>query len=244
MIHPFSAAKRLRFARGPFRIARVRPGLAIPGHGDFGFGPLGAFDHGDLQPGLYIPMHPHHNDEILSYLVEGELIHRDSHGYEARVTPQNMMVMNAGAEIWHEERMDEAGPETHMLQIFVRPHTPELDSDVSFGDPGDFIPGAWRAITGPDGPLVVRNRVWIFDRQAKAEEEITLPAPPQDGLAAWLYLFSGELQGEGLTLKPGDGFALMPEDEAPALTAQADSRVVLFWVDLAAPAVKTGTLSG
>ncbi len=215
MIHLFSSAKRLRFARGPFRIARVRPGLAIPGHGDLGFGPLGAFDHGDLLPGLHIPMHPHHNDEILSYLVEGELIHRGSHGYEARVTPQNLMVMNAGAEIWHEERMDEAGPETHMLQIFVRPHTPELDSHVSFGDPGNLIAGAWRPIAGPQGPLVVRNWVWTFDRQAQAEEDFTLPGPPEDGLAAWVYVFSGELQGEGFTLSTGDGFALLPGDEPP-----------------------------
>jgi redox-sensitive bicupin YhaK (pirin superfamily) len=176
--------------------------------------------------------------------VEGELIHRDSHGYEARVTPQNLMVMNAGAEIWHEERMDEAGPETHMLQIFVRPHTPELDSHVSFGDPGDLIPGVWRPIAGPHGPLAMRNRVWVFDRQAQAEEELTLPAPPEDGLAAWVYVFSGELQGEGFSLSAGDGFALLPGDEPPQVQAKAESRVVLFWVDLAAPAVKTGTLSG
>ena len=81
---------------GAFKISPILPGLTIEGHHDHGYGPLARFDLSQLDPGGMIPMHPHQNDEIVTYMLQGALRHTDSAGSSFDVSPGKLMVMNAG----------------------------------------------------------------------------------------------------------------------------------------------------
>ena len=67
------ASDRLEFGRGGFQVRRVLPGLCLQNPNDPGFGPLGAFDHARLQPGVVVAMHQHRNEEIFSYMRRGTM---------------------------------------------------------------------------------------------------------------------------------------------------------------------------
>ena len=105
-------------AHGPFQLRRIRPGVALGRTDDGGFGGLGLIDHARLQPGLVVRMHEHRNDEIISYLRSGRMQHTDSAGRSEVISPDRLMVMNAGAGFSHEEAVLGDDP-IEMLQIFV-----------------------------------------------------------------------------------------------------------------------------
>jgi redox-sensitive bicupin YhaK (pirin superfamily) len=65
---------------GPFTIASNLPGYAVPGHQDHGYGPLARFDESILEPGTFVAMHEHRNDEIISYMTDGTMHHVDRTG--------------------------------------------------------------------------------------------------------------------------------------------------------------------
>lgn len=92
-----------------FGVQILYPGLIRPQLKDSGFATLGRIDHARITPGTLIPMHPHKDDEILTYLRSGEVQHLDSEGFTGIISNQHLMIMNAGAKFFHEERVLEAG---------------------------------------------------------------------------------------------------------------------------------------
>lgn len=244
------ADDRPRFARGGFVIRRNFPGrgLGIPGEG--GLGPLGAVDHSTLTPGEVIPMHEHRNDEILSYMVRGEMRHLDTAGGRVSITPTRLAVMHAGRGMRHEERVPEAGDgrseAVDMLQIFVRPRAEDLEPAFEHAEVAASPGPAWRAVAAPDddpgaAPVAFRNRVWIEDIDARPGP-LAIPARP--GLDRWLVVFSGAVRLGGPELRPGDSVTMVDEPgETPAEIVEP-ARLVLFHVDRSAPYTRAGTLSG
>ena len=89
---------------GPFRIRLMRPGL-IEGRpmADPVIGPLSRVDHAFLDVGTVVSRHQHRNDEILSYMWRGLMVHEDSTGRRVELTPSRLMMMNAGRGFSHEE---------------------------------------------------------------------------------------------------------------------------------------------
>ncbi len=69
-----------------FRIRRVRPGAVRGSGADLALGPLAAFDHAELKPGKVVKMHEHRNDEILTYVWRGTMLHEDSAGQRVPVS--------------------------------------------------------------------------------------------------------------------------------------------------------------
>lgn len=122
-------------AQGPFQLRRIRPGLALGRTDDAGFGGLGLIDHARLQPGLVVKMHEHRNDEIISYMRSGRMQHTDSAGRSEVISPDRLMVMNAGSGFSHEEAVIGDEP-IEMLQIFVRPKAASMEPGVQFCQPG------------------------------------------------------------------------------------------------------------
>lgn len=233
-----------RLGAGAIRIRRIRPGL-IDEHpsDDAVIGPFAALDHAWIDVGRVVPMHQHKNDEILSYVVSGTMLHDDSAQQEREITPGRLMVMNTGRSLWHQE---EAPVEpVEMLQIFVRPEAPDLVPNVQFYDrPADFREGDWSLLAGPatsGAPLTVRNRVHIFDGYLKAGSRHTFPTI--EGMAQWAYVVRGEIEIAGSRL--GKGYALGDRDgRLPPMRAVSDTLIVAFLSDVDAPAVDTGTQSG
>jgi quercetin 2,3-dioxygenase len=244
MLLPLDPATHMSRAHGPFQIRRMHPGAMLGDPADGGFGGLGLIDRANLSPGLKVAMHEHRNDEIISYLREGTMVHQDSTGITEEVRPNRLMVMNAGSGFSHEETVPGPG-NVHMLQIFVRPSEAELVPGVHFRDLGEtYSMNNWRLLFGPEGsgaPGTVRQQVLLHDARLEAGRSLDLPVRP--GFDGWLYVFDGSVVIEGHAMQAHDAMALI--DHGPAtVSAAATSDLVLFLVDRKSSSSRAGTLSG
>lgn len=84
-----------------FGVEILYPGLALTSD-DSAIGPIGRIDRAEVQPGHLLGMHPHRNDEILTYVRGGEMLHRDTVGSEAKLDKTHFMMMIAGHTFQHE----------------------------------------------------------------------------------------------------------------------------------------------
>jgi len=238
------ASDRLEFGRGGFQVRRVLPGLSLRNGGDAGFGPLGAFDHARLQPGVVVAMHQHRNDEIFSYVRRGTMLHEDTSGGRLPLTPTHFAVMNAGSGMWHEERVPDDGEQVEMLQIFVRPREDELPPEFQHREFADLESrNAWRLLAGPENagaPFTLRNAVWIHDAHL---ERGSLQMPSAAELDGHLYVFRGEVSAGVHALNAGDSLLILGEEEVE-VRAASSADLVLFQVNRTATASRSGTLSG
>lgn len=226
---------------GAFGIEILYPGQTL-GRGDSGIGAIGRIDHARIGAGTVVRMHAHRDDEILSYMRSGKMIHSDTVGHQEELTNSRMMMMNAGHTFQHEERMAEP---VSMLQIFLRPQTRDLEPMVQFHDfDGVTSDDGWRMLAGPEGaaPLEVRASAWVQDTRLTAGAARALPAVPLRGVTRLLYTFSGLVSVGDTVLAEGESLIL---DDTPAeVSALETSDLVLFTTDTAAPVFKGGMFSG
>lgn len=242
MIQKLTTEKHTQPFKGPFSITRVHPELVFPQNDeDTAFGPLSIIDHAVMQKGLTIKMHEHVSDEILSYVWQGTMVHKDSAGFEVAITPGNVMMMNAGSSFWHEEKVNENHVE--MLQIFFRPREANLEPNIQFHQK-EMRNREWTVIVGPEGseaPLYVRQKAYVLDAHPKQGDQLSIPR--YDGYATFLYVLDGEIQIHEQTVKKMEAIASR-EASLPPLTALKDTTIVLFFVNLNAPMSMAGTISG
>lgn len=235
-------AKR-RHGAGAFRIEILQPGLAR-GQGDSGIGAIGRIDDAEVGPGTRVSMHPHRDDEILTYVRAGRVEHRDTVGDVEVISATRLMLMGAGAEFQHEELVL-PGDAMRGLQVFLRPGGQGLKPQVLFHDFGQPLSeGAWRLIAGPDAdaPLRVRGAAWMHDARLAAGSGLDLPPAPVLGATRLLYVFEGAVTAGGLALAAGESAVLGPASARVETTATAD--LVLLTTDEAAPVFKGGMFSG
>jgi len=226
---------------GGFGIDILHPGLRLDGN-DSGIGAIGRIDHANIGAGTVVRMHPHRDDEILSYMRSGTMIHRDTVGNEEALTNRRMMMMNAGHTFQHEERM---ASEVAMLQIFLRPRAPDLEPTVQFHDFEEVTSdNDWRMIAGPMGtaPLEVRANVWVQDTHLGRNEQRDIPPVPVKGATRLLYVFSGMVSVAGTSLREGESIVL--DDGAYGVATREGSDLVLLSTDTSAPVYKQGMFSG
>ena len=240
------ANERQALGHGPFQIRRIRPGITLGNSDDLGFGPLGLIDHANLGPGLLVRMHEHRNDEILSYVRSCTLWHEDTHGGRLPISATQLVVMNAGSGISHEESIPHDGESVEMLQIFIRPSEANLTPNFqSHRLESATSSEESRLIAGPaesNAPLSVRNQVWVYDRRAVSG---AIDVPFESKLDSFLYVFSGAIRIVGdVVLSAGDCFTIVAGDEFPELIAIEPCDLVLFRVDRHTKFSRAGTLSG
>ncbi len=230
---------------GPFQLRRIRPGVALGRTDDTGFGGLGLIDHARLQPGLVVKMHEHRNDEIISYLRSGRMQHTDSAGRSEVISPDRLMVMNAGAGFSHEEAVLGDDP-IEMLQIFVRPEAANMDAGVQFVslDKTESM-NRWRLLAGPVGsaaPSFVRQAIYLYDAHLSAGASIGLPTG--SGFDRWLYVFRGAVSVAHEQAETHTALAISADQTTFEVTASQEADLVLFLVDRLAPFSRAGTMSG
>ncbi|MGY9047484.1 MAG: pirin family protein [Rhodobacterales bacterium] len=229
---------------GGFRIEILFPGSAL-GHPDSGIGTIGRIDHARVQPGTLVAMHPHRDDEILTYIRSGKVTHKDTIGQTEMISATRMMLMNAGSSFQHEELVDPDGDTLTALQIFLRPSTGGLEPRVQFHDVATAVSkNTWRLLAGPDDadPLTVRSQSWVADGQFDAGRNHALPDMPDRNLTRLLYVFNGKVTVRGLALGTGDA-AILSAD-VMHIKAEDRSDLVLFTTDEDAPAFDGGMFSG
>ena len=238
-----SPASRLRHNMGPFTIIPNLPGKAVPNHNDHGYGPLARFDESILEPGAFIPMHEHSNDEIISYMSDGTMFHTDQAGGRFPVDANQIMVMNTGKSFWHEEGIPVDGETAKMMQIFVRPHTVDLEPSIQLKDIGAPMLDTWRFLVGPEGsnaPAIVRNDVRLYDIHLKAGS--CTQAPRWKGWDTLVHAYRGEAVVNGTPLKLAEG-ALVVDEAQVEITATSDATLLVFLINRAAPLTHAGTIA-
>lgn len=229
---------------GGFGIEILYPGLQ-QNAGDSGVGAIGRIDHARVTPGTIVAMHPHKDDEILTYLRSGRVHHLDSVGHTEEISNTRLMLMNAGHTFQHEERVLGDGGVLQGLQIFVRPRERNLEPLVQFHDLGVPISeNEWRLVAGPsaDAPLTFRAEAWVHDNRLGQGRTTVLPAPPAKSVSRLLYVFAGRIAVAGMTL--ADGESLLLDGADCHVVAENESDLVLFTTDPSAPVFTGGMFSG
>lgn len=231
---------------GGFGIEILYPGILFPNSNDTGIATIGRIDHAQVMPGTLIPMHPHSDDEILTYLRAGKVKHKDSEGLTEIISAQRLMLMNAGKRFYHEELSLAEGGVLKGLQIFIRPEESGLMPKVQFHDlPETFSVNQWRKVAGKDNdfPLTFRSATWLYDIRLATGNKQSLPPLPVKNATLLLYVFEGEVSvSNGDVLKTGE--SLLIEGELPKFTALSESDVVLFVTDKNSTYSEDGMYSG
>lgn len=228
---------------GNARIEVLYPGIVMENSGDSGIASIGRIDHANIPGETTIKMHPHINDEILSYFRTGNAVHTDSEGFQAVISRNKLMLMKAGKLFYHEETMPEP---LEGLQIFIRPKYKDLQPEVIFKDleQTDSIDN-WRLLASPtpETPLQFSSDTWIYDITLSANTGIEIPEPPQSQMMALLYVFRGKVElNTGMTLLKRE--SVLFKDENINLKALENSELVLFFTDESAEYYDGGMFSG
>lgn len=217
---------------------------AVLGKNDSGIGTIGRIDQANIEAGNIIKMHPHINDEILSYFRSGIVKHTDSEGFSAEITPNKLMLMKAGKIFYHEESVNE---KIEGLQIFIRPGAKDLKPEVVFYDLLEiYSKDEWRLIASPTDktPLQFSSETWIYDFKAVDKTNFKLPEFPKSGLTAILYVFQGNAEiNEEIKLEKNESIVFDDKETINIIVTQA-AELVLFLTNEASKYYNGGMYSG
>ncbi|MAY74648.1 MAG: quercetin 2,3-dioxygenase [Phycisphaerae bacterium] len=197
---------------------------------NMGFGPLRVINDDRVAPGKGFPEHPHRNMEIISYVVEGRLAHKDSTGAEREVGRGGIQRMTAGRGVYHSEFNPSSSEPTRLLQIWIEPEAPGLDPSYEdrLINPDDE-PGKLHVIATrhpSEGQAIIHQDATVYAGVFKKDDAATLAIGA--GRRAWIQVVTGELAVNGETLTEGDGAALTDEPSVE-LTAVADGTELLVF---------------
>ena len=245
MIKIIPASQQKIIDRGKFIIRLLEIGNTLPNHDDHGLYQLGRIDHATLEGKMVVPMHLHKNDEILSYIRKGEMIHKDSEGSNVAINNQYLMMMNAGSGFYHEEAVPKEGEITEMLQIFMRPRKDELQPKVQFHHFEDIYSfNKWRLIGANEtsnAPLKINSDIEVFDTRLQDNIEVELPKLTSNQVG-YLYVFKGDLELSNTTdLKTRD--AVIFEGENLTVKSKQQADLILFILDKTSEVSKNGLFS-
>jgi quercetin 2,3-dioxygenase len=198
-----------------------------------GFGPLRVINDDRVAGGGGFPTHPHANMEIVTYVLEGGLEHRDSLGTGSVIKPGDVQRMSAGTGIRHSEFNASKTEPVHFLQIWIMPQKagqPPGYEQKSFS--ADDKRGRLRLVgsaDGRDGSVTIRQDVDLYAGVFAEGDKVTLDIAP--GRIGWVQVARGSVTANGVALAEGDGLALI-EVIALELEGSGDGEVLVF--DMAA----------
>lgn len=198
-----------------------------PGH--LGFRALRVINEDVVQPGRGFGRHGHRDMEIISYVLEGALEHRDSMDNVSVLGPGEVQVMSAGRGIMHGEQNASRTEPVHFYQIWLQPDregvTPRYDQKAF---PASDRQNAWRLVAsadGRDGSLAIHQDASIHLASLDAGTELARDIAP--GRHAWLQVLKGSVALDGATLETSDG-AAVSDATAISIRAEAPAEVMLF----------------
>ncbi len=193
------------------------------------FGSLRVINEDRVAPGRGFPKHSHRDMEIITYILEGELAHRDSMGNGSIIRPGEVQRMTAGTGVAHSEKNPSSTEPVHLLQIWILPNARDLEPGYEqkmFA--GDLKPGSLRLIASPngrDGSVTINQDASVY--AAKFESGQSATHTLSDGRRAWLQVARGAVSVNGVDLKPGDGAGITAESSV-TVAAHEPAEVLLF----------------
>jgi len=203
-----------------------------PAH--MGFGPLRVINDDRVAPGGGFPTHPHSDMEIVSYVLEGALEHKDSLGTGSVIRPGDVQRMSAGTGIRHSEFNASKTQPVHFLQIWIVPEKAGLEpgyEQKTFAEAEKR--GKLRLVgsrDGRDGSVTIHRDVDFYATLLGEDEAVSHALKP--GRTAWVQVAQGTVKLNGEQLYPGDGVAIEEAGEIALAGTSPDAEILLF--DMAA----------
>ncbi len=194
-----------------------------------GFGALRVINEDRVVPGAGFDTHGHQDMEIISYVLEGALEHKDSIGTGSVIRPGEVQRMSAGTGIRHSEYNHSQTDPVHFLQIWIVPErnglTPSYEQ-IAF--PAEERRGMLRLVgsrDGRDGSLTIHQDVDLYGSLLDNGDAVTFDL--REGRKAWIQVARGTVTANGQPLYAGDGLGVLDAGEV-VITATDDAELLLF----------------
>jgi redox-sensitive bicupin YhaK (pirin superfamily) len=194
-----------------------------------GFRALRVINEDFVAPGRGFPTHAHRDMEIITYVLEGALEHRDSLGTGSVIRPGEVQRMSAGTGVRHSEANPSADAAVHLLQIWIEPAKQGIEPSYeqkTFADADKR--GRLRLVASPDaveGSVTIHQDARVYATMLGRGEEVVHPLAP--GRHAWVHVARGALTLNGQHLTAGDGAAASKESVL-TLVGEQDAEALLF----------------
>lgn len=175
-----------------------------------GFRSLRVINEDRVAGGGGFPTHPHRDMEIFSYVLEGELEHKDSMGNGRTLKPGQIQLMSAGKGVTHSEYNPSPTVETHFLQIWIQPRELGLKPSYTEWHPDPKRESDARVLViSPDGrenSATIHQDAFVYRIRLGAGQSVTHELAQGRGL--WLQVMRGQVGFAGVEVKAGDGVCL------------------------------------
>jgi redox-sensitive bicupin YhaK (pirin superfamily) len=200
-----------------------------PDHVDFG--PLRVINEDRVQAGAGFGTHSHRDMEIISYVLAGELAHKDSMGNGSVIRPGDVQRMSAGSGVRHSEFNPSSSEPVHFLQIWIQPDQRNIEPSY---EEKRFTPeekrGRLRLIVSPDcaqGSLLIHQDARVYAGLFNGAEHADLPVA--QGRRIYVHVARGVLSANGVKLAAGDALRI---SDAERLTVSDGKDAELLVFDL------------
>ena len=194
-----------------------------------GFASLRVINEDRVSPGAGFPPHPHRDMEILTYVLQGTVEHRDSIGNRAVIRPGDVQRMSAGSGITHSEFNPSASEPEHYLQIWIEPNQIGIDPgyEQKHFDAVDKR-GRLRLIAAPnadEGALVLHQDARVYASLLERDQAVAYDIAPRRRV--YVHVIYGCVAVNGTTLSGGDAAKI--EDESKLEVRAADTSELLLF---------------
>ncbi|MCY7354135.1 MAG: pirin family protein [Lysobacter sp.] len=195
-----------------------------------GFGPLRVINEDRVAPGAGFPSHRHANMEILSYVLEGALAHKDDAGGGGVLRRGELQWMSSGHGIEHSEFNASKTEPVHFLQIWIQPdrvNAPPAYAQQAF-DPAQRR-GRWATLASPDGSggsIGIRQHAWLHGTLLDPGESVEAKLDP--ARRYWMHVAQGQAEVDGRQMNAGDAIGLVGESHSLQVKGVASTDILLF----------------
>lgn len=196
---------------------------------NMGFRDLRVINEDFIEAGQGFPKHGHKDMEIITYMIDGEISHRDSMGNGETVRKNEIQRMTAGTGVLHSEYSSPT-EQTHLLQIWILPEKNGLTPgyEQKYFSPAEKQ-GRLRLIAsrgGDDESISINQDVSLYASVLNNDETVTHELA--EGRHAWVQVISGGLEVNGEKLEKGDGAAISEEALLSIKAAANNTEFLLF----------------
>ncbi len=195
-----------------------------------GFRSLRVINEDRVAPGRGFPTHPHRDMEIITYVLEGSLQHKDSMGNGSIIRPGEVQRMSAGTGVTHSEYNTSMREELHLLQIWILPEASGIEpgyEQQQFNR--DEVRGKLQLIAAREpapGAVQVHQDMRLFTSVLDSGQSVKHQLGA--GRYAWVQVVRGAAGLNGYQLQAGDGAAVSQEQTVEIVGLEADSEILLF----------------
>jgi len=197
---------------------------------NMGFRSLRVINEDWVSGGHGFPTHPHQDMEIITYVLEGSLEHKDSMGTGSTIRPGEIQKMSAGTGIRHSEFNPSKTEAVHLLQIWILPEKKGLKPMYEQKSvPAEEKKGKLRLLGSPeggDGRVTIYQDAKLYATELAAGDSVQHEL--ESGRYAWVQVARGKISLNGKTLQAGDGAAVTSEQKLELAGVGDKSEVLLF----------------